>query len=77
MQIELPELDGGMRAKLISIDKAAAICDLHDGDGAPVELGEAFIDHYVISREVEWKLGQRWLAKTVTPWELDRYSETI
>jgi glutamine synthetase len=40
-------------------------------------LGDALIDHFALSREVEWRLWQRWLAETVTPWELNRYFDTI
>lgn len=40
-------------------------------------LGDEFVEHFALSREVEWNLWQRWLAETVTPWELDRYFETI
>lgn len=40
-------------------------------------LGDTFVDHFSLSREVEWNLWQRWLTETVTPWELDRYFETI
>jgi glutamine synthetase len=58
-------------------DLGAATARLKASAPARALLGDALVDHYVISREVEWDLWQRWLAETVTPWELDRYFETI
>ncbi|MGD9536816.1 MAG: glutamine synthetase family protein [Alphaproteobacteria bacterium] len=58
-------------------DLAEATARLKGSALARALLGDAFVDHYAISREVEWRLWQRWLAETVTPWELDRYFQTI
>ncbi|HLB06471.1 MAG TPA: glutamine synthetase family protein [Alphaproteobacteria bacterium] len=40
-------------------------------------FGDDFVDHYVTTRENEWRLWQEWLANNVTEWELRRYFETV
>jgi glutamine synthetase len=47
--------------------------------GSPVAadlLGREFVDHYLLSREVELRLWREWEAEQVTEWEQRRYFET-
>jgi glutamine synthetase len=47
--------------------------------GSPVAaslLGREFVDHYLLSREVELRLWHEWEADQVTEWEHRRYFET-
>ena len=46
---------------------------LKDSKGAREILGDAFVDHYVITRE--WEVRQ--FERVVTEWELKRYFESI
>jgi len=38
-------------------------------------LGNEFVEHFALSRQVEWDLWTRWLDAQVTDWELRRYFE--
>ena len=40
-------------------------------------FGDRFVDHYAISRRVELRLWQEWVASRVTDWELRRYFESV
>ena len=46
---------------------------LKESKGAREVLGDAFVDHYVITRE--WEVRQ--FERVVTDWELKRYFESI
>jgi glutamine synthetase len=52
-----------------------AIAALRGSDLARELLGTEFIQHYALSRQVEWDLWTRWLNSQVTEWELRRYFE--
>ncbi|HMI91147.1 MAG TPA: glutamine synthetase, partial [Polyangiales bacterium] len=52
---------------------AAATALLRDSQRARAVLPEAFIDHYVRTRE--WEVRQH--ARAVSQWELERYFESI
>jgi glutamine synthetase len=54
-------------------DAAAA---LRDSPVAAGLLGREFVDHYLLSREVELRLWREWEAEQVTEWEHRRYFET-
>jgi glutamine synthetase len=55
---------------------ADAIAALRDSPVAPGLLGREFVDHYLLSREVELRLWREWEAEQVTDWEHRRYFET-
>jgi len=55
---------------------ADAIAALRDSLIAPDLLGREFVDHYLLSREVEFRLWREWEAEQVTDWEHRRYFET-
>ena len=40
-------------------------------------FGDRFVDHYVLSRRVELRMWNEWLASRVTDWEMRRYFETV
>lgn len=50
-----------------------AIRRLRQSEVAPKILGAAFVDHYLRTREWEWRQAER----AVTTWELERYLEII
>jgi glutamine synthetase len=52
-----------------------AIAALRDSKLARELLGGEFVDHYALSRQVEWDLWTQWLSTQVTEWELRRYFE--
>jgi glutamine synthetase len=52
-----------------------AIAALRGSDLARELLGHEFVDHFVLSRQVEWDLWTRWSSAQVTEWELRRYFE--
>src|SRR5262249_6357566 len=53
----------------------AAIAALRGSDLARELLGSEFVEHFVLSRQVEWDLWTRWQGAQVTEWELRRYFE--
>ena len=53
----------------------AAIAALRGSELARELLGREFVDHYVLSRQVEWDLWTQWSSAQVTEWELRRYFE--
>ncbi len=53
-----------------------AIAALRGSSLAPALLGREFVDHYLLSREVELRLWHEWEAEQVTEWEHRRYFET-
>jgi glutamine synthetase len=55
---------------------ADAIAALRDSPVARDLLGWEFVDHYLLSREVESRLWREWEAQQVTEWEHRRYFET-
>jgi glutamine synthetase len=55
---------------------ADAIAALRDSPVAPDLLDREFVDHYLLSREVELRLWREWEAEQVTEWEHRRYFET-
>jgi glutamine synthetase len=55
---------------------ADAIAALRGSPVAPSLLGREFVDHYLLSREVELRLWREWEAEQVTGWEHRRYFET-
>jgi len=55
---------------------ADAIAALRDSPVAPDLLGREFVDHYLLSREVELRLWREWESEQVTEWEHRRYFET-
>ena len=55
---------------------ADAVAALRDSPVAPSLLGREFVDHYLLSREVELRLWREWEAEQVTEWEHRRYFET-
>jgi glutamine synthetase len=55
---------------------ADAVASMRASPLAPGLLGEAFVRHYVLSREVELRLWREWEADQVTDWEYRRYFET-
>jgi glutamine synthetase len=57
-------------------DLSAAIATLRDSAVAAGLLGRDFVDHYLLSREVELRLWREWEAGQVTDWEHRRYFET-
>jgi glutamine synthetase len=57
-------------------DLAGAIAALRDSAVAAGLLGREFVDHYLLSREVELRLWREWEAGQVTDWEHRRYFET-
>jgi glutamine synthetase len=52
-----------------------AIAALRGSDLARELLGSAFVDHFALSRQVEWDLWAQWSSAQVTEWELRRYFE--
>lgn len=40
-------------------------------------FGDAFVEHYAASRDVEWQHWLAWQAEQVSPFELKRYFQTI
>ncbi|MBJ3778635.1 glutamine synthetase family protein [Acuticoccus mangrovi] len=44
---------------------------------ARAAFGDAFVDHFALSRREEWRLWTEYLQNAVTRWELDRYFVTI
>jgi glutamine synthetase len=56
---------------------ADAIAALRGSDLARELLGGEFVEHYALSRQVEWDLWTRWSNAQVTAWELRRYFEVI
>jgi glutamine synthetase len=40
-------------------------------------LGEAFVEHYLMTRRQEVALWRTWREQTITDWELNRYFETL
>ena len=55
---------------------ADAVAALRGSPVAPGLLGREFVDHYLLSREVELRLWREWDADQVTEWEHRRYFET-
>jgi glutamine synthetase len=55
---------------------ADAVDALRGSAVAPGLLGREFVDHYLLSREVELRLWREWEAEQVTEWEQRRYFET-
>ena len=55
---------------------ADAVAALRDSPVAASLLGREFVDHYLLSREVELRLWREWEAEQVTEWEHRRYFET-
>jgi glutamine synthetase len=55
---------------------ADAVDALRGSEVAPGLLGREFVDHYLLSREVELRLWREWEAGQVTEWEHRRYFET-
>jgi len=55
---------------------ADAVDALRGSEVAPGLLGREFVDHYLLSREVELRLWREWEAEQVTEWEHRRYFET-
>ena len=55
---------------------ADAVAALRDSPVAADLLGREFVDHYLLSREVELRLWREWEADQVTEWEHRRYFET-
>jgi glutamine synthetase len=55
---------------------ADAVDALRGSAVAPGLLGREFVDHYLLSREVELRLWREWEAEQVTEWEHRRYFET-
>jgi glutamine synthetase len=53
-----------------------AIAAMRASPTAPSLLGEDFVRHYLLSREVELRLWREWEAEQVTEWEHRRYFET-
>jgi glutamine synthetase len=49
---------------------------MRDSPVAASLLGREFVDHYLLSREVELRLWREWEAEQVTEWEHRRYFET-
>ncbi len=54
----------------------AAIAALQGSQLAPGLLGQEFVGHYLLSREVELRLWREWESQQVTEWERSRYFET-
>jgi len=54
-----------------------AIAALRGSDLARELLGRQFVEHFALSRQVEWDLWTRWSDAQVTEWELRRYFEVI
>ena len=52
-----------------------AIAALRGSDLARELLGREFVDHFALSRQVEWDLWAQWSSAQVTEWELRRYFE--
>ena len=52
-----------------------AIAALRGSDLARELLGGEFVEHFALSRQVEWDLWTQWLSTQVTEWELRRYFE--
>jgi len=52
-----------------------AIAALRGSDLARELLGSEFVDHFALSRQVEWDLWAKWSSAQVTEWELRRYFE--
>jgi glutamine synthetase len=52
-----------------------AIAALRGSDLARELLGSEFVDHFALSRQVEWDLWAQWSSAQVTEWELRRYFE--
>lgn len=57
------------------LDEATTV--LEQSGAARRLLGDAFVDHFVLSRREEWRLWDEWSRTQVTEWELRRYFETI
>jgi glutamine synthetase len=55
---------------------ADAVAAMRDSPVAASLLGREFVDHYLLSREVELRLWREWEAEQVTEWEHRRYFET-
>jgi glutamine synthetase len=55
---------------------ADAIAAMQASPAAAGLLGEDFVRHYLLSREVEQRLWREWEADQVTEWEHRRYFET-
>jgi glutamine synthetase len=65
--------DQGAPALPASLPEAIAL--LRGSDVARQLLGNEFVEHFALSRQVEWDLWTRWLSTQVTEWELRRYFE--
>jgi glutamine synthetase len=69
------EGDAGARSDLAKLPNNLrdAVAHLAQSKTARGILGDAFVDHYVRTRDWEWRQYER----AVTDWELARYFETI
>ena len=67
--------DAGMdpRFDRLPLDLKEAIDCLRASKLAPRLFGADFIEHFLITRDYEWKLWKDWLANNVTDFELRRY----
>lgn len=63
------------RAQPLPSSLPDAIAALRGSDLARKLLGSAFVEHFALSRQVEWDLWARWSDAQVTEWELRRYFE--
>ena len=57
----------------LPVDLREAIDCLRASKLAPRMFGADFIEHFMITREDEWRLWKEWLANNVTDFELRRY----
>jgi glutamine synthetase len=79
-RLEPPEPCGGNAAEDSSAPPLPAslpdaTAALRGSDLARELLGSEFVEHYALSRQVEWDLWTQWLNAQVTEWELRRYFE--
>jgi glutamine synthetase len=60
-------------APLLPSNLGEAVRALRQSQAAPALLGTAFVDHYIRTRDWEWRAAER----AVTTWELERYLEIV
>lgn len=66
-----------LRAPPLPASLPDAIAALRGSELARELLGGEFVEHFALSRQVEWDLWTRWSNAQVTEWELRRYFEVI
>ena len=81
LPLEIPATDGNEYGRTTENELPSnlngAIKMMKDSPLAKELFGETFTDHFVKSREWEWKRCPDKSSKVITPWEIQRYFEII